>query len=324
MAKNDPIERALNRLSELRHAEPSDTVTAELREFLRNRSNLVVAKATVVIRELSLVALIPDLVAAFGKFMADAPRLDKRCAALTAIASALYELDYVEPQPYLAGIKHVQLEGSFGPPVDEAAKLRAVSAQGLLRTRHADRLSEVVESLVDREPAARIGAIRALGVNGGEAGVLLLRFKVLTGDAEPAVIAECFSALLAASADKSVKFVAKYIDSDDEATAAAAMLALGESRLPAAYSVLKEKWNRTLLMPVKRALLAAMAALKLEEPIAFLISLVESANAETAAAAVEALCIYRHNERVSESVRTAALTRKEKAIVEQHRDSFGS
>jgi hypothetical protein len=160
-------------------------------------------------------------------------------------------------------------------------------------------------------------------VNGGEAGVLLLRLKVLTGDTEPAVMAECFSALLVAAADKSVKFVANYIDSDDEATAEAAMLALGESRLPAAYSVLKEKWNRTVLMPVKRALLAAMAALKLEEAIAFLISLVESANAETAAAAVEALCIYRHNERVSESVRTAALTRKEKAIVEEYRDSFG-
>jgi hypothetical protein len=161
-------------------------------------------------------------------------------------------------------------------------------------------------------------------VNGGEAGVLLLRLKVLTGDTEPAVMAECFSALLVAAADKSVKFVANYIDSDDEATAEAAMLALGESRLPAAYSVLKEKWNRTVLMPVKRALLAAMAALKLEEAIAFLISLVESANAETAAAAVEALCIYRHNERVSESVHTAALTRKEKAIVEEYRDSFGS
>ena len=40
-------------------------------------------------------------------------------------------------------------------------------------------------------------------------------------------MAECFSALLVASADKSVKFVAKYIDSDDEATAEAAMLALG-------------------------------------------------------------------------------------------------
>ena len=324
MAKNDPIERALNRLSELRHAELSDTMTRELREFLRNRSNLVVAKAAVVVRELSLVALLPDLVAAFSKFIADAPRLDKRCAALTAIASALYELDYVEPEPYLAGIEHVQLEGSYGPPVDEAAKLRAVSALGLLRTRHADRSSEVLQLLVDREPAARIGAIRALGVNGGEAGVLLLRLKVLTGDTEPAVMAECFSALLAASADKSVKFVAKYIDSDNEATAEAAMLALGESRLPAAYSVLQEKWNRTILMPAKRVLLAAMAVSKLEDAIAFLVSLVESANAQTAVAAVEALCIYRHNERVSKSVLTAALTRKEKAVLEAFRDSFGS
>ena len=102
MAKDDPIERALNRLSDLRSAAPSDTVTAQLREFLRNRSNLVVAKAAVVVRELRIVALIPDLVAAFSKFMANAPRLDKRCAALTEITSTLYELDYVEPEPYLA------------------------------------------------------------------------------------------------------------------------------------------------------------------------------------------------------------------------------
>ena len=324
MAKNDPIERALNRLSDLRSAAPSDTVTAQLREFLRNRSNLVVAKAAVVVRELRINALIPDLVAAFSRFMADAPRLDKRCAALTEITSTLHELDYVEPELYLAGIKHVQREGSYGPPVDEAAKLRAVSAQGLLRTRHADRLSEAVQLLVDREPAARIGAIRALGVNGGEAGVLLLRLKMLTGDTEPAVLAECFSALLAASPDQSVAFVAQYIDSGDEATAQSAMLALGESRLPAAYAALQEKWNRTVLMPVKKALLGAMAVSKLEEAIAFLVTLVESANAQTAAAAVEALCIYRHNERVSKSVRTAALTRKEKAVLEAFRDSFGS
>src|SRR6516225_4799264 len=149
MAKNAPIERALGRLGELRHAEPTAAVTEELRGFLRNRGNLVVAKTAVVVCELRVVALVPELVIAFNKFMVDAPRLDKRCAAVTEIATALYELDYDEPDPYLAGIKHVQLEASYGPPVDEAAKLRAVSAQGLLRTRHADRLSEAVQLLVD-------------------------------------------------------------------------------------------------------------------------------------------------------------------------------
>ena len=139
--------------------------------------------------------------------MTNAPKLDRRCAAVTEIVSALYELDYTEPAPFLKGIKHVQLEASFGPPVDEAAKLRAVSAQGLLRTRHQDALSEVLPLLTDCEPAARAGTVRALAANGGEAGVLLLRLKVLSGDAEAAVLGECFAGLLAAAPEKSVGFV---------------------------------------------------------------------------------------------------------------------
>jgi hypothetical protein len=194
----------------------------------------------------------------------------------------------------------------------------------LLRTHYADALPEVVQLLVDREPAARIGAIRALGINGGEAGVLLLRLKVLTGDAEPAVLAECFAALLAASPDKSVGFVAKYIEAANEATAEAATLALGESRLPLAYEVLKETWNRTALLSEKKILLASMAASRLDDAIAFLLSQVDSASAQTAAYAVEALSIYRHNERVSKSVRNAALARREKAIIEAYRRGFGS
>ena len=324
MAKNDPIERALDRLGQLRHAEPTEAVTEELRGLLRNRSNLVVAKAATIVRELRIIALMPEMVSAFNKFIADASRLDKRCAALTEITSALYELDYDEPEPYLDGIKHVQLEGSYGPPVDAGAKLRAVSAQGLLRTRHVDALSEVVQLLVDREPAPRIGAVRALAVNGGEAGVLLLRLKVLTGDTEPAVLAECFAGLLAASPEKSVAFVAKYIDASDESTAEAAMLALGESRLPAAYEVLREKWERTVLMPEKKVLLVAMAASKLDEAIAFLVSLVESASMPIAAAAVKDLAIYRHNERVSKSVRAAVVTRQERALVVQFEQDFQS
>jgi hypothetical protein len=322
MAKSDPIERSLDRLGELRHADVSDAAVQEVREFLRNRSNLVVAKAAKVARELQIKALIPDMVAAFDKLMADAPRLDKRCAATTEIVSALYELNYDDPTPYLAGLKHVQMEASFGPPVDEAAKLRAVSAQGLLRTRHPDALAEVTQLLVDREPAARIGAVRALAVNGGEAGILLLRLKVSTGDVEAAVLGECFSGLLEASPAKSVPFVAKYIDSEDPDVAQVAMLALGESRIPAAFEALREKWARTIAIPVRRALLSAMAASKLDEAIAFLVSLVETAGVPTAAAAVEALSIYSRNERVRKSVGEAVMTRKNEALVANFKRDF--
>ncbi len=189
------------------------------------------ARAARVARELRLGAVLPDLLLAFDRFMANAPRLDKRCAAITEIVSALYELDYDDPPPFLAGLKHIQLEASYGPPVDEAAKLRGLSAQGLLRTRYPDALSEVLPLLVDREPSARVGAVRALAANGGEAGVLLLRLKVLTGDPEAEILGECFAGLLVASPEKSVPFVSHYIDSPDSSLAEVAILALGGSRL---------------------------------------------------------------------------------------------
>lgn len=322
MAKIDPIERSLDRLGELRHTDAPEAVVEEVRAFLRNRSNLVVAKAAKVARELQIKPLIPDMVAAFDKLMTDGPRLDKRCAAITEIVSALYELNYEEPAPYLAGLKHVQMEASFGPPVDEAAKLRAVSAQGLVRTRHPDALSDVTHLLVDPEPAARIGAVRALAVNGGEAGILLLKLKVLTGDDEPAVLGECFSALLEASPAKSVPFVAKYIDSDDGDIAQAAMLALGESRLPAAFEVLREKWARTIAMPVRRVLLSAMAASKLDDAIAFLVSLIQTESVPTAAATLEALSIYSRNERVKQSVSNAVVARANETLVAHFKRDF--
>src|SRR6185437_14005128 len=96
-SKSDPVQGSLDRIGELRHTDTPQAVIDELRSFLRNRSNLVAAKAAKVAGELRISALIPDLVTAFNRFMADAARLDKRCAAVTEIVTALYELDYVEP-----------------------------------------------------------------------------------------------------------------------------------------------------------------------------------------------------------------------------------
>lgn len=324
MGKADAIERALDRLGELRHEDASDFVADELREFLGGRSNLVVAKAAKVACELKISALVPDLVAAFHRFMADAPRLDKRCVASTEIVRALYELDYDEPEPFLKGLKHVQLEASFGLPVDEAARLRGLCAQGLLRTRHPDVLAEIVPLLVDKEPAARVGAIRALAVNGEEAGILLLRLKVLTGDGETEVLGECFAGLLAASPNKSLPFVASYIDSDDSAIADAAVLVLGESRLQSAFEILKEKWERTATKAGKKVLLMSMAASRLEEAFEFLVSLVEAANVQTATEVVEALAIYRRSERMLELVKDAVSRRGEKELSEKFRSEFES
>lgn len=323
MKKPDPIEQALDRLSALRsEGSLSDEAIAEMKRFLGHKSNLVVAKAAKTVGHARCSQLMPVLVSAFERLMSDPHKLDKGCAALTEIVSALYEMDYLEPEAYLKAIRHVQMEGSFGPPVDVAAKLRAFSALGLVRTRYPHALDEVVPLLVDLVPQARIGAVRALASNGGEAGALLLKLKVLTGDDEPEVMAECFSGLLATPSERALEFVSEYADSEDPAVVEAALLAIGSSRHPAAFDILKEKWERSAGGDLRKTLLLAMALTRSEAAIRFLISLLEEGNAQAAKSSLTALAIYRDNEKIRRSVEEAVSRRGDRALVEALRQEF--
>src|SRR3954469_10834820 len=69
MSKSDPIEKALNRLGELRHEAPAERTAQEIQQFLTHRSNLVAAKAAKIVGEGRHSQLVPDLVSAFHRFM---------------------------------------------------------------------------------------------------------------------------------------------------------------------------------------------------------------------------------------------------------------
>ena len=322
MTKTDPIEAALNAVGELRSASSPEGAVPQLRGYLKSRSNLVVAKAAKLAGELHLPSLLPDLIAAFDRFWINPAKLDKRCAATTEIVNALYEMDYTEPDVYLRGILHVQKEASFGPPVDAAAKLRGMCAQGLMRTRHPDGMALAVNLLVDDEAPAKLGAVRALSANGGEAGTLLLRLKVLTGDEDPEIISECFAGLIAAAPEHSIPFVATYIDADDEGIAEAAVWALGQSRQSAALAVLKEKWERTVERSVRKVLIAALAASRLEEAIEYLVSQLRSANVRTADDILLALWRYAGGDSVKQSIAAAVHDRDEAAVTKLFKQHF--
>ena len=124
--------------------------------------------------------------------------------------------------------------------------------------------------------------------------------------------------------DKSLPFVARYIDSEESATGEAATLALGESRLPAAFEILKQKWARTIGKSERKVLLVSMAASRLEEAIAFLLAVVGTENVMAAVDALEALAIYRLNERVSNAVHDAVSRRGEKRLLESFTREFAS
>jgi len=295
MKKRDPVLDALNALSDLRHTSGAGAFACQ--PYLANRSNLVVAKAAKLAGDLRIADLVPTLAATFHRLMADPAKLDKGCAALTAIVEALYALDYEDSDVYLAGARHVQMEGSFGPPVDAAAQLRGDCALGLMRTRHPDALFEVVRLLADKEPPARIGAARALGL-AGETGELVLLLKTLSGDREPDVLAECFSGMLASRTERSVAFVASYLDDEDPVVVESAALALGASRLAQAVATLRDKFARTVQAPLRQVLLAALASARDDAALSFLRSLVAGADSRIAAEAVAALQPYRNDPRI--------------------------
>jgi HEAT repeat protein len=322
MKKPDPVEQALDRLGALKNEAGDPAAAAELKVFLKNRSNLVVAKAANISGQARATELVSDLVEAFHRLMKDPSKLDKGCAATTEIASALYELDYTEPEVFLRGIHHVQMEGSFGPPLDAAAKLRAISALGLARTRHPAAMDEIVPLLVDEWPEARMGAVRALAVNGGAAGALLLKLKILTGESEPQVLGECFSGLLAAAPERSLPLVAGFIDSKNMAVAEAALMALGSSRLPEALEPLKAKLERTAAGGLRRVVLLAIATIRSEAAIEFLLALLGECTAAMAQEVLSALAFFRSNERVRSQVESVVVRRNEKSVSEVFAQEF--
>jgi len=254
--------------------------------------NLVAAKAARIAGEWQAAELTPELVAAFDRFMTKPETTDKRCAAKIEILKALCKLEYSSPSVFRRGIRHFQLEPTWGGSVDTAAEVRALGAMGLAQTDYPEALEEILPLLLDSERDARIGAVRALAAAGLSGGPLLLRLKALSGD-EPEVLGECFAALLRAAPAQSLEFVAKFLDHRDEAIAEAAALALGDSRLESAFAVLREAFERSHGRPVRRTLLLAIALLRRENAIDYLLDLVQNGEAQASADAVAALAMYK-------------------------------
>lgn len=321
MKKRDRTEEALDALAELWRKRDTQDLPRELRGFLANRSNLVIAKAARIAGEMRADELIPDLTASFERLISDPAKLDKGCAAMIAIVEALYALDYDSADVYLKGVRHVQMEKSFGPPVDAAARLRGHCALGLMRTHHPDALFEVVRLLADKEPYARLGAARALGL-AGETGELLLVLKTLTGEPEADVLAECFSGMMASGEERSVGFVASYLEDGDPAVAETAALALGGCRLPSAVEALIGKWRGTARPGVRKMLLPALATARHDAALEFLVSVVAGADEPIALEVISALRTYRSDERTRARLAEAVNERGDARIEEAFRAEF--
>ncbi len=303
--KTSPLERKLERLSQIRNAHPDIDVSADLQYLLGNKSSLVVAKAAAVVAERESTACIPQLIESFHRLLAAGNDGDPRCGAKIEVAKALWLMAADAETVFLKGIRHFQYDGIAwgGAVADTATELRGLCGLGLVRMKYRDVMLELVNLLVDKEAPAQVAAARALGESEREDAIPLLRLRVLAGRAEAEVVEECFRALLALSLDKSFSFVAGHLESKDVGVSEAAALAIGGAKHRDSFAVLRDSLaNRNAYDPVRGTLFLAIATLRDDDAIGFLIDALHSEDAE---AAIGALALYKGDEKIATRVRSA-------------------
>jgi HEAT repeat protein len=256
---------------------------------------VVVEKAAKSAGELGFKDLCPELSAAFSRFMNDPAFVDRGCGAKTELARAAVDLKCHAQAVFLAGIHHVQDAVISPEPYDSAVELRQLCALGLVQIRYPDVMNELVELLLDTVAQARIGAARAMAHTGREDATYLLRMKVLMGDRDPDVIGECLTALVTISPDSQLDFVAGYLVSNDGQIRDGAALAIGASRHPRVFEILRQCFEQNSDREFRKALLMAMATSRTTAAIDYLLSQAISPAPANVVDSIAALALYKHD-----------------------------
>jgi hypothetical protein len=317
LPRKPDLDAVLSRLRELRGGrlarERDPELLDELRAILGSRradANHAAAPAAAFAADAHLDDLVPDLVSAFEHFLENPVKRDPGCRAKTAVVDALQQLDASEGDLYLLAARHVQLEPVYGGRQDTAAELRGAAGRGLVRMNHPDALLVHAELLVDPELPTRMAAARAVAWHGGRDALPLLRLKALAGDGEIEVVGACLLGMLQVSADDSVAFVSRFLDvgraARGAARAEAALLALGESRVPEALAVLQGFYTARVDAGLARTALLAAAMMRSDAATEWLLALVANEPGPIAREAIAAFEIHRSDERLAERVRAAA------------------
>jgi len=322
MAESRRLESLLAQLEQIRPDPTTSDAMLLLRQLLTSKQPVAIAQAATLIAEAEHYDLIPDLVTAFEWAMTKPSERDPGCTAKLKVADALYRLDYSNEDLFLQGIRHVQRDPVWGGSEDTAAPLRSVCALGLVRMNYPDVMSELADLLADPKPDARIGAARAIAYTGNLSGVPLLRLRIKVGDSAP-VLSDCFLALLHLSpTPSSIDLVRSFLAIQPQAEhqestgiAEAAALAFGESRLPEAFDILRTWWHSLCIPELRQTGLMAIAFLRNDEAVSFLLSLIQGGDLVDAKDSITALRVYREDQALWHRVRERIEQRGEPSLL---------
>lgn len=303
--------------------EPRAIAMAELRRFLGDKVAYLAGEAAHVAHELELTELVPDIAAAFERFMIDGATVDRGCLGKKRLLDALLAFEAYVPETYLKGIRYEQREPDFPVASDTAAPIRGLSAHALVQIDYAAALLEVAPLLADAHPIVRAEAARALARSGIEAAGAVLHLRIAAGDREPDVLQACFEGLLRLGPGRYLRIVSNALRGADDSSADAAALALGESRLPEALTILKEALARAEAPRQRQTLMMAIGLCRSDDALAFLIGIVEKEPERDVIDALAALSLHRHDEPLAERVRAMVAGRKSRRLTAAVEERFG-
>jgi HEAT repeat protein len=315
---NDKVEKQLAELKTLRGAGLTPQSAAQLKKSLADKVSLVVAKAAQICGELNAVGFIPELKGAF-EHMFEAK--DQQCWAKNALAKALKDLGVQESAVFLRGVRHVQMEPVWGGSEDTAATLRGTCAMGLVQCNDLPRddvLRHLIDSLADKIANVRMDAVRSLEQMGGREVLLLLRLKARAGDTDPRVTGEVLEAILHMEGQSAIAFVAEFLHDLDDEFADEAALALGASRYPEVFPLLKEAWE----VRPSPVFLRALSVSRLTEALEFLLDLLTQGRPRDAEEALHALELQKASAEVVKRIKRAITERGDDKLRNIFRQRF--
>lgn len=263
----------------------------ELAKALNLRNNLLVSRAAGLVLHHGLTRLAPNLAGAFPRFLENSVKTDPQCWAKNALAKALAAFGYQDFELFLSGMRHTQLEPVWGGSSDTAGPLRGTCALALVQCRELNShrvLGYLTPLFADKELTVRVNAVRAVEQVGTDSAVLLLRLRAELASDEAELLGACYSGVLALEGPAALSWAAKFLASEDEAAAEAAM-AIAQTHAPDAFSLLRNTFSMARDPWFRAALLSATALTRRQEATDWLLELIEN-DRPHASDAHEVLC----------------------------------
>jgi HEAT repeat protein len=283
------FEEQIAALDQLRQ-QPPEARVEPLRKALDHRNNFVVAKAADLARESGLTDLTPDLLKAFDRFFENPEKSDPQCWAKNAISRTLAAFEVQNPEVFLSGMRHIQLEAVWGGRSDTAGTLRATCALALIQCRRLtndELLAHLIDLFADTEKTVRAEMARAIEQVGSPSASLLLRLRATLAHDEPEVLGACYSGILRLEGISAIPWVGRFLITGGDAAGEAA-LAIAGTHSPQAFVVLEKALDTASDPWFRSVLLSAIALTRQDTAMEFLLELVksESLDAERAIEAV--------------------------------------